>query len=179
MPNLEIVRCALTLDTATLTHQYGWVVRGVATWYCLPFRSLGERERFVRLLTDHVAMTASAAEVEALAALLCLSRSHDDTAYGAAAACLEREFAALLSVEPVEELDDAVDRLLEVARAERTTRPHCPPRPRWTGAGTAAGARHAHRRIPLRRAASRDYGDHPPTVRIAGRVSGPTIGRVD
>ena len=50
-----------------------------------------------------------------------LPRAHpDEAAYGAATACLEREFAALLSVEPLGDLDDAIDGLLEVARGERT-----------------------------------------------------------
>ncbi len=120
MPTREIVHCALTLDTTPPTHQYGWVVSGVASFYCLPFRSPGERERFVRLLADHVAMTPPANEVDILAALLCLSRSQDDAAYSAAAACLEREFAALLTAPSLGELADAVDGLLEAARDERT-----------------------------------------------------------
>jgi len=86
MPIMEIVRCALTLDTTPPTGQYGWVVRGVVTWYCLPFRSPGERERFVRLLADHVAATAPADERDTLAALLCLSRSPDEAAYNSAVA---------------------------------------------------------------------------------------------
>ena len=120
MPTREIVHCVLTLDTTPPTQQYGWIVRGLVTWYCLPFRSLNERERFVRLLADHVAMTPPTNEVDTLAALLCLSRSPDEAAYNAATACLEREFAALLSVAPLRELDDAVDRLLEAARGEWT-----------------------------------------------------------
>jgi len=118
MPTLEIVRCALTLDTAPPLDQYGWVIRGVATFYGLPFRSPGERERFVGLLADHVTATVSAEEVDTLAALLCLARTPDEAAYSAAAASLEREFAALLSAAPLGELDDAVDELLEAARGE-------------------------------------------------------------
>ncbi len=120
MPNLEITHCAVTLDTAPPIDQYGWVFRGVATLYCLPFRSPGERERFVGLLADHVTATVSVEEVDRLAALLCLARTPDEAAYDAAAACLEREFAALLSVAPLGELDDDADRLLEAARGERT-----------------------------------------------------------
>jgi len=120
MPIMEIVRCALTLDTTPPTGQYGWVVRGVVTWYCLPFRSPGERERFVRLLADHVAATAPADERDTLAALLCLSRSPDEAAYNSAVASLEREFAHVLSTEPLGGLDDTVDRLLKAARGERT-----------------------------------------------------------
>jgi len=120
MPTLEIVRCAVTLDTAPSTHQYGWVVRGVATVYCLPFRSPGERDRFVGLLADHVTALVSVEEVDTLAALLCLSRSPDEAAYSAAVACLEREFAALLSAAPVGELDATVDGLLEAVRGEQT-----------------------------------------------------------
>ncbi len=118
MPTLEIVRCAMTLDTAPPLDQYGWVFRGVATFYCLPFRSPGEREHFVGLLADYVAATVPADEVDPLAALLCLSRSQDEAAYSAATACLEREFAALLSTAPLGEIDDAVDGLLAAARGE-------------------------------------------------------------
>jgi len=118
MPNPEIVRCVLALDTAPPLDRYGWVCSGVATVYCLPFRSPGERERFVRLLADHMAATVSAEEVDMLAALLCLARTPDEAAYSAATACLEREFAALLSAAPLEELNHAVDGLLEAARGE-------------------------------------------------------------
>jgi len=118
MPNLEIVCCMVTLDTSPPLDQYGWVIRGAATFYCLPFRSPGERERLVGLLTDHVTATVSSEEVDTLAALLCLARTPDEAAYSAAVACLEREFAALLSAAPLGELDDAVDGLLEAARGE-------------------------------------------------------------
>ncbi len=118
MPNLEITRCTVTLDTAPPLDQYGWVGCGVATVYCLPFRSPGERERFVALLADHVTARVFAEEVDTLAALLCLARTPDEAAYNAATACLEREFAALLSAVPLGELDDAVDGLLEAARRE-------------------------------------------------------------
>jgi len=87
---------------------------------CLPFCSPGERERFVGLLTDHVTAPVSAEEVDTLAALLCLARTPDEAAYSAAAVCLEREFAALLSAELLGELDAAVDGLLAAARGERT-----------------------------------------------------------
>ena len=120
MPTLEIVRCAMTLAMPPPLDQYGWVFRGVATFYCLPFRSPGERERFVGLLADHVTAPVSAEEMDTLAALLCLAHTPDEAAYNAATACLEREFAALLSAVPLGELDDAVDGLLEVARGERT-----------------------------------------------------------
>lgn len=120
MPTLEIVRCVVTLNTATPLDQYGWVIRGVATFYCLPFRSPGERERFVGLLAEHVTARVSAEDVDTLAALLCFARTPDEAAYSAAVACLEREFAALLSTEPMGELDDAVDGLLEAARGEPT-----------------------------------------------------------
>jgi len=120
MPNLEIVRCAVALDTAPPTHQYGWVIRGVTVHHSLPFRSPGERERFVGLLADHVTATVSAEEMDTLAALLCLARNAGEAASDAATTCLEREFAALLPGEPLGELDDVVDGLLEVARGERT-----------------------------------------------------------
>ena len=120
MPTLEIVRCVMTLATTPPTRQYGWVFRGVATFYCLPFRSPGERERFVGLLAAHVTAPVSAEEMDTLAALLCLAHAPDEAAYNAATACLEREFATLLSGEPLGELDDAIDELLEAARSERT-----------------------------------------------------------
>ncbi len=118
MPNLEIDRCTVIIDTTPPVRHYGWVAHDVATFYSLPFRSAGERDRFVRLLADHVATTVAASEVDVLAALLCLARAPDEAAHSAAAACLEREFAALLSAEPLGELDDAVDGLLEAARGE-------------------------------------------------------------
>ena len=118
MPNLEITRCVMTPETAPPLDQYGWVFRGVATVYCLPFHSLGERERFVGLLADHVTAPVSVEEVDTLAALLCLARTLDEAVYSAATACLEREFAALLFATPLEDLDAAVDGLLEAARGE-------------------------------------------------------------
>ncbi len=120
MPNLEITRCTVTLDIEPPLDQYGWVVRGVTIHHSLPFRSPGERERFVDLLADHVTATVSAEEVDTLAALLCLARTPDESASDAAAACLEREFAALLSAVPLGELDDAVGGLLEATRGEPT-----------------------------------------------------------
>jgi len=120
MPTLEIVRCAMTLAMPPPLDQYGWVFRGVATFYCLPFRSPGERERFVGLLADHVTALVSVDAVDTLAALLCLARTPDEAAYSAAVACLEREFATLLSIAGLGEFDDAVDGLLATARGERT-----------------------------------------------------------
>ncbi len=64
--------------------------------------------------------TVSVEEVDTLAALLCLARTPNEAAYSAATACLEREFAALLSAVPLGELADDIDRLLEAARGERT-----------------------------------------------------------
>jgi len=82
MPNLEIDRYAVTIDTTPPIYQYGWVVRGVVTFYSLPFRSPEERDRFVHLLAGHVTTTVPADEVDTLAALLWLSRGQDEAAYG-------------------------------------------------------------------------------------------------
>jgi len=118
MPNLEIDRCAVIIDTTPPVHHYGWVAHGVSTFYSLPFRSAGERERFVRLLAGHVGATVAADEVDTLAAVLCLSRDPDEAAYACAAAHLDRAFAGSLSAVAVGDLDDAVDRLLREARDE-------------------------------------------------------------
>lgn len=119
MLNLEINHCAVTRDTTPLINQYGWVVRGVVTFYSLPFRSPKERDRFVHLLVGHVAATTPADEVDTLAALLRLSRGQDEAAYACAAGYLDRAYASVLDAWPLGELDDMVDRLLEAARGER------------------------------------------------------------
>lgn len=119
MPNLEIDRYAVTIDTTPSIDQYGWVVRGVVTFYSLPFRSRGEQDRFVHLLAGHVAATTLADEVDTLAALLCLSRGQDEAAYACAAGYLDRVYASVLDAWPLGELDDLVDRLLVIVRDER------------------------------------------------------------
>ncbi len=120
MLNLEIDHCAVTRDTTPLINQYGWVVRGVVTFYSLPFRSREERDRFVHLLAGHVAATTPADGVDALAALLCLSRDQDEAAYACAASYLDQVYASVLDAWPLGELDDLVGGLLEAARDERT-----------------------------------------------------------
>jgi len=119
MPNLEIDHYAVTIDTTPPIDQYGWVVRGVVTFYSLPFRSPEERDRFVHLLAGHVTTTAPADEVDTLAALLCLSRGQDEAAYACATGYLDRAYASVLDAWPLGALDDMVDRLLETARGER------------------------------------------------------------
>jgi len=119
MPNLEIVRCTVTIETQLPVRQYGWVFRGASTAYSLPFRSLDEREHFVGSLAADIGTLVPDDDRETLAALLCLSQSGDEAAYACAADQLAREFAAVLAVTPLGELDDAIDRLLTEARTEQ------------------------------------------------------------
>ncbi len=59
MPTLEINRCTLTIETTPPFRQYGWVMRGVAPHYCLPFRSLGERSHVLLCLARRFRSTAA------------------------------------------------------------------------------------------------------------------------
>ncbi len=63
-----------------------------------------------------MAAPVTANEVDALTALLCLSRDADEAAYNSAVASLEREFAHVLSAEPLGNLNDEIERLLATAR---------------------------------------------------------------
>ncbi len=123
MPNLEIVRCTVTIETQPPLRQYGWVFCGVSTAYSLPFRSPDERERFVRSLAADIGTLVPDDDRETLAALLCLSQSGDEAAYACATDQLTREFAAVLAVTPLGELDNAIDLLLTEARTEQVREP--------------------------------------------------------
>lgn len=123
MANLEIVRCTVTIEMQPPLRQYGWVFRGVSTAYSLPFRSPDERDRCVGSLAAASGALVPPDDRETLAALLCLSQSGDEAAYACAADQLTREFAAVLAVTPLGELDDAIDRLLTEAQIEQVREP--------------------------------------------------------
>jgi hypothetical protein len=113
MSNLEIVRCTVMIETTPPISQYGWIVRGVTTYYSLPFRSPGERAHFVLLLVAYVGPAVAADAIEDLGALLCLSRDSDEAAAHGALDALDRDYADLLTVTPLEEMNEMVSLLLE------------------------------------------------------------------
>ena len=117
MPSLEITRCSLLIETVPPLRQYGWVARGVTPCYSLPFHTPAERSRFLRLLAAYVGPTAALGAVEDLAALLCLYHGDDEAVAQAAAHYLDADYADLLTVTPLEEIDEMVGLLLEEAAA--------------------------------------------------------------
>lgn len=117
----DIVRCILTIDATPPLRLYGWSVRADTTSYTasysLPFRTPGSRARFVRLLAAYVGSVVASGAVEALAALLCLYHGDDETARRRAAQHLTTEYASLLTLTPLAEVDEMVGLLLDEATA--------------------------------------------------------------
>lgn len=122
MPSLKITRCTMLIETVPPLRQYGWVARGVTTSYGLPFRSPAERSRFLRLLAAYVGPAITPSAVEDMAALLCLYHGGDEAAAQAAAHHLDVDYADLLTVTPLEEVDEMVGLLLEDVAASEGAR---------------------------------------------------------
>jgi len=122
MPTLDIARCTLTIEATPPLRQYGWIVRGVATSYSLPFRSPAERSHVLRLLAAYVGPAVAPDAADDLAALLCLYHGADEGTAHLAAHYLDAEYPALLTVTPLEEVDEMVGLLLEEAATAEEAR---------------------------------------------------------
>ena len=121
MSSVQIVRCTVVIETQPPQRRFGWVVRAVASRYLIPFRSDAERADLVRLLAEYGGSAVDPRAVENLAALLCLHHD-DEAATQLAAHYLERDYAALLVVMPLEEVNETIERLLDQAAAHEEAR---------------------------------------------------------